>query len=182
MTQETVANAIGAERVEISRWELGKAYPSEKQIEKLCELFAVPREFLVGEKPEQLGDWDQNRLFVAEISGNFRCMDGGVEAFVKAEDGSVLYIDRENYVIYEEMLQGYETLYINPDWVQKVESQEFPVRTEAKKLTGGIRCSFCGKPQNLCDHIIAGNNSYICDECVKICTEVLQDERYKKDE
>ena len=54
MTQETVANAIGAERVEISRWELGKAYPSEKQIEKLCELFAVPREFLVGEKPEHL--------------------------------------------------------------------------------------------------------------------------------
>ena len=64
-----------------------------------------------GEKAEQLGDWDQNWLFVAEISGNFRCKDGGVEAFLEAKEGSVLYLDRENYVEYQDVLTGYETLY-----------------------------------------------------------------------
>ena len=31
------------------------------------------------ENPENLGTWDQNMLFLAEISGDFHCMDGGVE-------------------------------------------------------------------------------------------------------
>ena len=71
---------------------------------------------VAGEKPEQLGDWDQNRLFLAEISGNFHCLDGGAEAFLQAEEGSVLYLDRENYVKYQEQLAGYETVYLNPDY------------------------------------------------------------------
>lgn len=66
-----------------------------------------------GEKAEQVGDWDQNWLFVAEISGNFRCKDGGVEAFLEAGEDAVLYIDRENYVEYEELLEGCETLYLH---------------------------------------------------------------------
>ena len=46
-----------------------------------------------------------------------------------------------------------------------------------------IRCSFCGKTQDQVRKLIAGpNGAYICDECVKLCTEVLQEERYKKDE
>ena len=35
------------------------------------------------------------------------------------------------------------------------------------------RCSFCGKPQSLVNRLIAGNGSYICDECVRHCTEIL---------
>jgi ATP-dependent Clp protease ATP-binding subunit ClpX len=36
-----------------------------------------------------------------------------------------------------------------------------------------IRCSFCGKPQSLVDRLIAGNNSYICDECVRMCASIV---------
>ena len=32
-----------------------------------------------------------------------------------------------------------------------------------------IKCSFCGKPQSLVNRLIAGNGSYICDECVRLC-------------
>ncbi|MGM9614055.1 MAG: ATP-dependent Clp protease ATP-binding subunit ClpX [Oscillospiraceae bacterium] len=38
-----------------------------------------------------------------------------------------------------------------------------------------IRCSFCGKPQNLAGRLIAGNDAYICDECVRLCSEIVDD-------
>jgi len=40
-----------------------------------------------------------------------------------------------------------------------------------------IRCSFCGKPQSLVERMIAGNGSYICDECVRLCMSII-DEGY----
>ena len=36
-----------------------------------------------------------------------------------------------------------------------------------------IRCSFCGKPQALVNRLIAGNGSYICDECVRMCMSII---------
>ena len=41
-----------------------------------------------------------------------------------------------------------------------------------------IRCSFCGKPQDLVNRLIAGNGSYICDECVRLCMGII-DEDYE---
>ena len=38
-----------------------------------------------------------------------------------------------------------------------------------------IRCSFCGKPQSLANRLIAGNGSYICDECVRMCMSIVED-------
>ena len=38
-----------------------------------------------------------------------------------------------------------------------------------------IRCSFCGKPQSLVNRLIAGNGSYICDECVQMCANIIGD-------
>ena len=38
-----------------------------------------------------------------------------------------------------------------------------------------IRCSFCGKPQSLVNRLIAGNGAYICDECVKLCTSIIDE-------
>jgi len=40
-----------------------------------------------------------------------------------------------------------------------------------------IRCSFCGKPQSMVERMIAGNGSYICDECVRLCMSIV-DEGY----
>ena len=39
-----------------------------------------------------------------------------------------------------------------------------------------IRCSFCGKPQSLVNRLIAGNGSYICDECVRMCMNIIEDD------
>ena len=39
-----------------------------------------------------------------------------------------------------------------------------------------IRCSFCGKPQSLVERMIAGNNCYICDDCVRMCASIIGDE------
>jgi len=41
----------------------------------------------------------------------------------------------------------------------------------------GVRCSFCGKRQDQVERIIAGHGaSYICNECVGLCTSILGDE------
>ena len=40
-----------------------------------------------------------------------------------------------------------------------------------------FRCSFCGKYQNQVHKLIAGpNGAYICDECVEICAEIIEEE------
>ena len=48
-----------------------------------------------------------------------------------------------------------------------------PVRPEDK-----IRCSFCGKSQEQVRKMIAGtgNNVFICDECIELCSEILEEE------
>ena len=41
-------------------------------------------------------------------------------------------------------------------------------------------CSFCGKPKELTKRLIAGPNGiYICDECIEVCREVLQEDNAK---
>ena len=45
----------------------------------------------------------------------------------------------------------------------------------------GYRCSFCGKSQNQVHKLIAGNkNTFICDECVELCKEILEEEMDKQ--
>ena len=39
-----------------------------------------------------------------------------------------------------------------------------------------MKCSFCGKGQNVVRKLIAGPGVYICDECINICTSILEDE------
>ena len=46
-------------------------------------------------------------------------------------------------------------------------------RTDDRKK---LRCSFCNKSQDQVRKLIAGPNVYICDECIEICSEIIQDE------
>ena len=41
---------------------------------------------------------------------------------------------------------------------------------------GKLRCSFCGKTQNEVDKLIAGEGVYICNECVRLCTDIIDEE------
>lgn len=38
------------------------------------------------------------------------------------------------------------------------------------------RCSFCGKTQEQVKRLIAGPNVYICDECIELCSEIMDEE------
>ena len=45
-----------------------------------------------------------------------------------------------------------------------------------------FRCSFCGKSQDMVRKLIAGpNGAYICDECVDICAEIIEEELVNDD-
>jgi hypothetical protein len=39
------------------------------------------------------------------------------------------------------------------------------------------RCSFCGKPGDEVKKLIAGPSVHICNECIRICNEILADEK-----
>ena len=45
-----------------------------------------------------------------------------------------------------------------------------------------IRCSFCGKTQEDVERIIAGPGVYICDECIKVCTNIIENDLYEDSE
>ena len=40
----------------------------------------------------------------------------------------------------------------------------------------GPRCSFCGKTQNMVERLVAGPNVYICNECIGLCNDILNEE------
>ncbi|GAA3321038.1 hypothetical protein GCM10020331_034550 [Ectobacillus funiculus] len=41
---------------------------------------------------------------------------------------------------------------------------------------------FCGKTQTQVRKLVAGPGVYICDECIELCTEIVQEELSKDDE
>ena len=49
----------------------------------------------------------------------------------------------------------------------------------AEKL---IRCSFCGKTQGQVERILSEPNAYICNECVELCSALLQENMYDSSE
>ena len=73
--------------------------------------------FVAGEDPGKIGSWDQNMLFLAEISGDFHCEDGGVEEFLKEKEPAVLYIDAAHYEEYQQELQAARLLYENGSYL-----------------------------------------------------------------
>ena len=45
-----------------------------------------------------------------------------------------------------------------------------------------VKCSFCGKPQEVVKKIIAGPGVYICDECIALCQDIIEEEVYEVEE
>src|SRR5580658_7322267 len=39
-----------------------------------------------------------------------------------------------------------------------------------------LKCSFCGKSQKQVKTLIAGPGVYICDECIDLCNEIIEEE------
>ena len=41
---------------------------------------------------------------------------------------------------------------------------------------GQLKCSFCGKSQEQVRKLVAGPGAYICDECIELCNEIIEEE------
>ena len=39
-----------------------------------------------------------------------------------------------------------------------------------------LKCSFCGKTQEQVRRLVAGPGVYICDECIELCSEIIEEE------
>ena len=47
--------------------------------------------------------------------------------------------------------------------------------TEKNEQNGELHCSFCGKPQSEVRRLVAGPGVYICDECIQMCSELIDE-------
>ena len=45
-----------------------------------------------------------------------------------------------------------------------------------------VKCSFCGKSQDAVERIIAGPGVFICNECIGVCTNILEDDEYEEND
>ncbi|MFO7275313.1 MAG: ClpX C4-type zinc finger protein, partial [Bacillota bacterium] len=41
---------------------------------------------------------------------------------------------------------------------------------------GQLKCSFCGKYQDQVKRLVAGPGVYICDECIELCNDIIEEE------
>ena len=57
-----------------------------------------------------------------------------------------------------------------PSWLPR------PALDNATSVDLATGCSFCGKPRPQLRKLIAGPGVYICDECVALCVEILEEE------
>ncbi len=48
--------------------------------------------------------------------------------------------------------------------------------TNSGKRSDFLKCSFCGKSQNQVKKLIAGPGVYVCNECVDLCNEIIEEE------
>ena len=49
----------------------------------------------------------------------------------------------------------------------------------AHETTDLLTCSFCGKSQKQVKKLIAGGGVFICDECIELCNEIIEEELAK---
>ncbi|AFY03311.1 ATP-dependent Clp protease ATP-binding subunit ClpX [Bdellovibrio bacteriovorus] len=49
-----------------------------------------------------------------------------------------------------------------------------------KDTNGALRCSFCGKGQKEVKKLIAGPGVYICDECIDLCNDIIDEEKERE--
>ena len=71
----------------------------------------------------------------------------------------------------------------DPRWYRRRRGSR-DLRHMARIGDGGdlLKCSFCGKSQKQVKKLIAGPGVYICDECIDLCNEIIEEELAEADE
>ena len=54
--------------------------------------------------------------------------------------------------------------------------------SKRKDTPQNVKCSFCGKSQDAVNRIVAGPGVYICDECVSVCKNIIENDAFNEDE
>lgn len=83
---------------------------------------------------------------------------------------------REDSLIFEELVPR---KYVAPAPTSESSGDGAKRKDGSGKL---LYCSFCGKSQHEVQKLIAGPSVYICDECVGLCNDILEEEIYVKEE
>lgn len=52
-------------------------------------------------------------------------------------------------------------------------------KNENKK---NVKCSFCGKTQESVERIVAGPGVYICNECIQVCSNIIENDYFEEEE
>jgi hypothetical protein len=82
------------------------------------------------------------------------------------------YFDNNCMVHYDcvwSLLQSIKLLKKQIERIKKYDDVKYSDRE------GEMRCSFCGKSQHAVERLIAGAHEAICNECVLLCSEVLEE-------
>ncbi len=67
-------------------------------------------------------------------------------------------------------MKGYETALYS--MVEKAKKYDELAKLQLSEF---LHCSFCGQHQDQVNKLVAGPNVYICNECVSLCNEILDE-------
>jgi len=98
---------------------------------------------------------------------------GEVVAFGYKGRGKHLHVDVQARTATETTVQEYDEDVEFEDWL---DNWREGVRAASQPFTAQLKCSFCGKSNTEVKKLIAGPTSYICDECIELCSEILAEE------
>ena len=113
--------------------------------------------------------------------------DGSVYVNDKDKEIRRLEDDEKRSLRYRyEMLKAYDEIEIMDrfsireylDLLKRKSEMERELKRREELPKGTIYCSFCGKSQDEVNKMVAGPaNCFICDECIDICSEIMEEER-----
>lgn len=59
-------------------------------------------------------------------------------------------------------------------------AQKYDELVKIQGIFNTLCCSFCGTTQDKVNILIAGRNVYICNECVPVCVEIIEENKKEK--
>lgn len=104
----------------------------------------------------------------------------------KVQEGNeIREYDKDADKVRQRMIDAYDRLDVMNrlalrEYIDLLETKDYMER-QLKKISelpeGTICCSFCGKEQDKVKKMVAGpNNVFICDDCIDICSEIMEEE------
>jgi ClpX C4-type zinc finger protein/glyoxalase superfamily protein len=72
---------------------------------------------------------------------------------------------------------GYENWNILAAKIEVAQSRAPATAHEPAPQKAALHCSFCGKSQHDVSCLVAGPAVFICDECVALCDDIVEDEK-----